>query len=335
MGPSKYLVLRIPSRFYLTKPYILTESISLLPGSRYEPQNFETGQSLDCTFFYVEKNPPLEQIGPPTWPLITSYKNLRNFVIFWSFLSSEQKSIRAFETGDGPILLDSPPHEKYSIWNNNPRLLDPKRFPIRSIGKHCLALDIAFENFQNADSSLLDLATLLIHNTNRYIQDGRRVIYKNYLLQASLIWFVIDALLPSETCGGQIICPKFGKESHLMHSRTTFRSRAEEALYGFQHANKYAEILDKLRRIRGKFVHKGTYQEYPNTIFPDPDPITGFRQREVTLEDSTKNIGIEGLNTENLIYMSRDIAYWMVFNKIFIDLEIWPTIEQIKLDCTG
>lgn len=326
----KYLVLRIPSRFYLTEPYKLSESISLLPGPRHEPNEDERVMSYDCTFFYVEENPPLEQIGPPTWPSITSYKNLRKFIVFWAFLTRQQESIRAFEIGEGPIVLDKPPSEQPSCWNNNPVPLNPAMFPVDN---SFLALDAAFIAFQNS-GSLQDLVALLVYQPNSYVADGRRVAYSNYLLSASLIWFVVDSLLPSETCGGKVQCPKCGQEAHLSHSRTTFCLRAEEALRGFQHAAQYSQFLDSLRRIRGKFVHKGTLGKYPDTEYLDADPMTGIHQREITFEDLHEKVGIEGLATKGLLVAARQIAYWLLFNKLFPGMNIWPEIDLLSLWAT-
>ena len=159
--------------------------------------------------------------------------------------------------------------------------------------------------------------------------------FNNYLFNVSLIWFVIDALLPADKCGSAVKCPKCGQDACLTHPITNFQTRAEKALHGFKDAEKYAKLLNKLRSSRGTFVHNGTAKEYPDTFFPDADPVTGLRQREVLLQEMLEKMDSEGLATQSALINAGEITYWLLLNKLFPTLEIWPEIKQLKLWANG
>jgi len=327
-----YLVLRIPTRYRLSGKIDLTNSISLWPGKRYEQPPEDRGKFFGCTILYIEKDPPAEQAGPPTWPSVVSYKNLREFVVFWSFLTRESWAIPAFERGDGPVLQDTPPNEQPSIWDNSPPTLDPHNFPIE---KHSLPLDRAFTAFRDA-GAVKDLAAFLEFQPNRYVEEPSRIAYDNYYFKVSLLWFVIDALLPpDDRCTADVICPTCKQSTKLSHPRESFRTRAERALSGFAHPKQYAVLLDKLRMVRGKFVHTASTEDFPEELYPDPDPNTGHRHREVTLEETLELFGSEGLATESALITVHDIAYWLLFNRIFPNLNIWPNLVNLKMVATG
>ena len=326
-----YLVLRIPTRWRLVEKIDLTESISLLPGKKYEQPAEDRAKFYICTILYVEKNPPAEQFGPPTWPNVVSYENLREFIHFWSFLTQESWAISAFERGDEPVLLDEPPSEQPSWWDNNPPPLNPHQFPVEC---HFLALDQAFASFKKFGAAR-GLAALLVYDPNRYVEESSRIAYDNYHFETSLIWFVVDALLPPDKCTTEITCPKCNQTVESSHPTESFQVRAERALSGFSDHKQYALLLNKLRSVRGAFVHGVSVETYPETLYPDVDPSTRERRREVTLEETLKTFGSEGLATKNAIITAHRIVYWLVFNRIFIGLNIWPKIGNLKMVSTG
>jgi hypothetical protein len=323
-----YLVLRIPTRWRLLDKIDLTDSISLWPGKRHEQSPEDHFTFYGCTILYVEKNPPAEQFGPPTWPNVVSYENLREFIHFWSFLTRESWAISAFERGDEPVLLDEPPNEQPSWWDNGPPTLNPRQFPVVN---HFLALDQAFAFFKKSGTTK-DLAALLLFEPNRY---ARRIAYDNYHFMVSLIWFVVDALLPPEKCVADIICPKCNQAVQHSHPIENFRTRAERALKNFDHPQEYAELLGKLRAVRGKFVHTVSVKDFPETFYPNVNPDTREIRREVTLGESLEFFESEGLATKSVIVMAHEIAYWLVFNRIFTDLNVWPKLGKLKMVSTG
>jgi hypothetical protein len=284
-----------------------------------------------CTILYAEKNPPAEQFGPSTWPNVVSYKNLREFIHFWSFLTRESWAISAFERGDEPVLLDEPPNEQPSWWENGPPPLNPLQFPVAD---RFLALDQAFASFRKSGTTK-DLAALLTYNPNRYADESSRIAYDNYHFETSLTWFVIDALLPPDKCTAKIACPECKQTVELSHPKESFRTRAERALKNFDHPQEYAELFGKLRGIRGKFVHEVAVEDFPETLYPEVNPDTLERRREVTLEESLKSFGSEGLATKNVIITAHEIVYWLLFNRIFTDLNIWPKIGNLQMVSTG
>lgn len=326
-----WLVFRIPTQFQLIEKFELTDSISLWPGARYEPTPQDTVGILGCTILYVERNPPSEQFGPPRWPAVVSHNNLREFILFWSFLTREAWAIHAFERGKEPTLLDTPPDETPSSWDNNPCPLNPRRF---SVEDHTMSLDTAFATFKAAGPNR-DLAALLMHHRNRHVTNRARVLYNNYLLDASLMWFVIDALLPPEKCGTQSPCPKCKKTIYISHPIESFRTRAERALGGFKRAVEYVALLDKLRSVRGEFVHDATSETLPNIHYPDPDPATGERRWQVTLDQTLTAFGAEGAATESALMIGREVAYWLVFNRIFPGFNIRPDRGNLEMVATG
>lgn len=322
-----YLVLRIPTRWRLLEKIDITDSISLWPGKRYEQPAQDRVKFYICTILYVEKNPPARQFGHPTWPNVVSYENLRAFIHFWSFLTRESWAIAAFERGDEPSLLDESPNEQPSWWDNNPPTLNPHQFPIADCS---LALDQAFRAFAKS-GSLKDLAALLMYDSNRHVEESNRIAYDSYHLKTSLIWFVVDALLPPDKCTAEITCPKCKQTVLLSHPKESLRMRAERALKDFDHPKEYAELLIKLGRVRGKFVHDVSAGDFSETTYPDLNSNVTEWSREVTLDESLNSLGSEGLATTNAIVTAHEVAYWLVFNRIFTDLNIWPRIGNLKM----
>lgn len=334
-APSRqpsWLVLRIPTWYRLLKPFQLTETISLLPGARHEQQPGSDTHAFKCTILYVEQNPPAEEFSPPPCPSITSYGNLREFIHFWSFLTREEDVIDVFEHGIGPSVLDAPPDEIPSHWENNPPTLDPHRF---QVGDGHLALDSAFARFR-ASGDDRDRAALLLHRPNRHAADRWRIAYDNYLLDAALVWFVIDALLPPKRCVTTVDCPKCKKKGvQLSHPVESFRTRAEAALSGFPEPKELVELLDKLRKARGDFVHEGSSDEIPPTQHSEANPDTGNRRREVGLKEAVDTFGVEGLATKHGLHTAHHVAYWLLFNHIFPGLNVWPSAGKMFQVTTG
>lgn len=325
------LVLRIPTRWRLIEKIDLTDSIGLWPGKRYEQPPEDRMKFYGCTILYIEKNPPAAKFGPPTWPKVVSYENLREFIHFWSFLTRESWAISAFERGEEPVLLDEPPNEEPSWWDNDPPSLNPHQFPVE---RHFLALDQAFASFKKSGTAK-DLAALLMYDPNRHVEDSSRIAYDNYHFEMSLTWFVIDALLPPDKCAGKMKCPQCGQTVRCNHPRESFRARAERALSGFADYKQYALLLNKLPKVRGAFVHAGSVENFPETVYPDANPDTRERHREVTLGETLESFDSEGLATRNAIITVHRIAYWLVFNRIFTGLNIWPKIGNLKMVSTG
>lgn len=327
-----WLVFRIPTWFRLQQEFKLTENISLLPGARHEQQPGSDAHAFQSTILYVERNPPAEELGPPPFPSVVSFRNLREFIHFWSFITQETEAILAFERGKGPVVMDTPPNETPTYWENNPRPLDPLRF---QVGDRHLALDSAFDRFK-ASGNDRDLAALLLHRPNRHVVDRWRVAYDNYLLDAALVWFVIDALLPPKRCGTTVDCPKCKKKGvQLSHPVESFKTRAETAFNGFPEPKELVELLDKLRKARGNFVHEGSSDEIPPTQYPEADPDTGNRRREVGLKEAADTFGVEGLATKHGLHTAHHVAYWLLFNRIFPDLNVWPSAGKMFQVTTG
>ena len=214
---------------------------------------------------------------------------------------------------------------------DDPHGFDPSFFPVETC---FLSLDAAFATFRSC-AKYRDLAGLLTHRSNRYAVDRWRIAYDNYLFQASLLWFVLDALLPAERCGGQVKCPKCAKDAQVNHLKQTFLERAGIALAGFQKAADYAILFDKLRKVRGNFVHEVAAEEFPAIKYVDPDTTTGRRFREVALDETINAFKNEGLATQNALIVAYHLTYWLVFNRIFPGLNIWPEPRNLKQVTTG
>src|SRR5256885_1435248 len=95
--PNAHLVFRFPTQYQLLEPCALTPTIELRPGAKYEPPAEDPMKFFGCTILYIEHNPKPEQHGPPTFPPVVSYEELREFIAFWSFLMQEDLIIQEFE----------------------------------------------------------------------------------------------------------------------------------------------------------------------------------------------------------------------------------------------
>jgi hypothetical protein len=121
----------------------------------------------------------------------------------------------------------------------------------------------------------------------------------------------------------------------LSHPKESFKRRAEEALQGFPDCKQYVRLLNKLRSIRGEFVHTVSIGIFPETLYPDADQNTHIRRRAVTLEQSLESFESEGLALRHILVSVHKIAYWLVFNRIFKSLNVWPKIGDLNMVSTG
>jgi hypothetical protein len=328
------LTFRLPAQVYLPKPYRLTDRILLQPAQRVQ---LEAGGAthLLCSFFYVESDPPGDTSFPPEVSFVPSYQNLRDFVIFWSFLQENDLAIRAFERGNDAPSFGEIPQEEPSDWKNGVQVLEPNKMRIRSgldFGVGMYELKDLYTRFVQADQSLRDLIALERYEPNRYVADSRRQAYDNHLMRSAFDWVIVDALSPREWCSGSSTCPKCGAKATVSHVTRPFRKRMEEDLLkNFEDASKYAEIMDKYRTCRNDFFHWGRREDMPVTVYPMRDLATREARRSVSLDETLQNFRREGLATKNAAILLHDIVHCILLNRLIPELALWPRFPSLQM----
>jgi hypothetical protein len=181
------LTFRLPAQVYLPKPYRLTDRILLQPAQRVQLQVGGATAYL-CSMFYVESDPPADTTLPPEYSFHPSYQNLRDFIIFWSFLQDDDWAIRAFERGDAAPAFGEVPVEEPSDWNNGIQELEPNKMRIRSgndFGVGTYELKDLYKRFVGAGQEFRDLIALERYEPNRYVADSGRQAYDNHLMRSA------------------------------------------------------------------------------------------------------------------------------------------------------
>lgn len=329
-----HLTFRVPAQVFLSEPYQLTENVLLRPAQRIQLPAGNATVFL-CSFFYVEAEPSRALGFPSEWPFTPSYKNLRDFVTFWSFLHDNDWAIRAFEGSENPPLFGEVPAEEPSEWNNGIQVLDPHNVRIRSGLQNSAGtfeLKDLYSRFLEADTNLRDLIALERFEPNRYVTDSRRVAYDNHLMRSSLDWIILDALSPAERCTGNVVCPKCGNRATSSHVNRSFRQRMEEDLLkNFPDAAKYAEVLSAYQNCRSNFFHSGRREDLPAIVYPMKDPATREGRRSVSLDETLKMFRKEGLATKNAAILLHDIIHCILLNRLIPELSLWPRFGSLTL----
>jgi hypothetical protein len=328
------LTFRLPAQVYLPQPYRLTDRILLQPAQRVQLEA-GGGTLFLCSFFYVESDPPADTSFPPEFSFVPSYQNLRDFIIFWSFLQDNDWAIRAFERANGAPAFGEVPLEEPSDWNNGIQVLEPNKMRIRSgndFSGGTYELKDLYRRFLEADKDFRALIALERYEPNRYVADSRRQAYDNHLMRSAFDWVIVDALSPPERCGGSSICPKCGGEATSSHVTRSFRKRMEEDLLkNFPDASEYARILSAYQECRADFFHSGRREDMPATVYPVRDPATREARRSVSLGETLQNFRKEGLATKHAAILLHNIVHCILLNRLIPELALWPRFGPLQM----
>ena len=327
----KPLVFRMPIQGNLPEPYQLKDGIILVPSEKME---WKRGQGVFycSSMYYTEDNYPLDQTFPSV--PVPSYENLRDFVIFWSFVMEDVYPLEAFESAEWSPEIKNLPNINPSKWANNPKILNLDSFNIESglvISERSYKLTDIFQLYSSADKRLKDLILLSTYHPNRHVADRRRIAYQNYYLRSFSDWIIFDALAPVNRCSHSSICPECNVPASISHPKVTQKERLRELFKHFEDAEKYAELIIKLNKNRKALFHAGSYADLPATEFPSLNAETLVRHRAMTMEDTLVGHGTEGLATENALNISKMIARCLLLNKLIPDLNLWPSMPNITL----
>jgi hypothetical protein len=333
-----YLSFRLPAQVYLAEPYRLTDRILLQPAQRVQLERGGATFFLS-SFFYIESDPPADTSFPPECPFAPSYENLRDFIVFWSFLQDNDWAIRAFERAESAPVFGETPFEEPSEWNNGIQVLDPNKMRIRSGNDFSVStyeLKDLYRRFIEAGQDFRDLIALERYEPNRYSIDSRRQAYDNHLMRSAFDWVIVDALSPAERCGGPTTCPKCGGTAKSSHVTRTFEKRMkEDLLKNFPDACHYAKVLSKYKDCRANFFHSGRREDMPVTAYPTRDLATREARRSVSLGETLQNFRNEGLATMNAGILLHEIVHCILLNRLIPDLALWPRFSPLQMVSFG
>lgn len=331
----KYLVFRIPTAFNIKNTYKLTESISLVPASKFSLR-FAGGGAMFCnSFFYVE------QVSEGL--KLIDVENLKEFIRFWAFVIGEHHGITHLEMTDDeqPHFASTIPSEIIQSSDGQPlEILNPEEIHIRienQFSKEGFSLKNLYSFYLTATEDLKGFINLYLHNPNKGAVNACYSVFDNHLLKPILNWFIIDALVQEKKCETLVSCQHGCLNSEgvnkfaLVHSVTPMPARFTELLKEFEDKEFYIGILQYFRGKRGSFVHTAGQGKKPEFRKIEPDPVTGIGYAQATENETLKNADNEGLAAMNARILLNNIVHTILLNKLVPELNMWPKFEMVKM----
>ncbi|MBU0614021.1 hypothetical protein KJ766_01905 [Patescibacteria group bacterium] len=329
----KYLIFRIPTRFWLTRTYKLDKKTSLIPAGEFS-QILGSKTCFAYSFWYVEQVPD----DLTTLPL----ENLKEFIRFWTFVFQEDLAVTHLEVEDEPPCFRKKlPIENARAregWSEPP--FAPTNIRLRidlAFSSKSFKLSSLFSQFMNAEKELKDLIVLYQTNPNKYVINKLFCLNDNYFFKSSLNAVILDALTKEARCKSWIHCPKGCKDSRgkhefeLSHPKMSFRQRVENLLCNFEEKESYTRICLHFQTIRNKVFHDAYSGTRPQIDMPTIDPVTRSGRRDVTMKETLKELQKEGLSADNAQVIFNEIIYTLLMNKLISELNFWPKFTMLKI----